>query len=669
MICPLRRNRCQVQATGRILLSFSLLSRDLPEIGVTNFRRYNFVIMSTFSTRQPATQNIPLQIVLALLAAVFFFFFFLAVGFGVYQVWFAGRVYPGVTMLGVDLGGLTPRQAEEKIADSFPYAQNGLIILQSAEKTWEYTPANLGLFLDPKASAENAFQTGRSGPLFNRLDQQVKAVGSGIILAPTYIFDQRLTASVLGQIAAQVNKQLIEADITLNGADVHVRTGETGQELDQTETLRSLQAMMESLQSGSIDLPIKITEPLVINPDEAANIARKILSAPLIISMPANQTDGLGPWVIDQETLAGMLAIVQVPEGERAKFQVELNNQFLLPYLNNLANKTNLLPKNTRFIFNDDDRRLEVIENAVIGRTLNVSSSLGAIQQKVAAGEHESTLVFDFQNPAVKDDATTDSLGIRELVWSETSYFYGSSAERVQNISAAASRFHGALIAPGEIYSMAKGLGNISLDNGFAEALIIYGGRTIKGIGGGVCQVSTTLFRAAFFAGFPVVERYPHAYRVSYYEKIAGNKINPQLAGLDATVFVPVVDFRFTNDTPYWLLMETYVNPEKSSITWKFYSTKDGREVTWNSTGPVNIVKAPEPLYRENAELEKGEINQVDWAADGADVTVDRTVLKNGQPYFQDKFNTHYLPWQSIFEYGPGTENIPTPSPDETPTP
>ena len=264
-----------------------------------------------------------------------------------------------------------------------------------------------------------------------------------------------------------------------------------------------------------------------------------------------------------------------------------------------------------------------------------------------------------------------NSLGIKELVRAETTYFYGSTAERVQNIRAAASRFHGLLVAPGETFSMAKGLGDISLDNGYAEALIIYGGRTIKGVGGGVCQVSTTLFRTAFFAGYPIVERHPHAYRVSYYEKVSGNHIEPTLAGMDATVYVPVVDFRFSNDTSNWLLMETYVNPEKSSITWKFYSTKDGREVKADFSGPTNIVEAPEPLYKENPELEEGEIKQVDWQSDGADVLVKRAVTKNGELYLKDEFNTHYQPWQAVFEYGPGTEGIPTPSTEEitTPTP
>ena len=167
----------------------------------------------------------------------------------------------------------------------------------------------------------------------------------------------------------------------------------------------------------------------------------------------------------------------------------------------------------------------------------------------------------------------------------------------MQNIKAASAKFHGLLVAPGETFSMASAMGDVSLDNGYAEALIIIGGQTIKGVGGGVCQVSTTLFRTVFFAGFPIVERYAHAYRVGYYEQTANGRDN-SLAGLDATVFVPMVDFKFVNDTPYWLLMETYVNGY--SLTWKFYSTSDGRTVDWNTTGPTNIVAAARPdLPRE----------------------------------------------------------------------
>jgi vancomycin resistance protein YoaR len=198
-------------------------------------------------------------------------------------------------------------------------------------------------------------------------------------------------------------------------------------------------------------------------------------------------------------------------------------------------------------------------------------------------------------------------------------------------------------------------MGDVSLENGFAEALIIYGGRTIKGVGGGVCQVSTTLFRAAFNAGFPIVERYSHAYRVSYYEQTASGAVDPRLAGLDATVYFPLVDLKFRNDSPYWILMETYMG--SGSLTWKFYSTKDGRSVTWETTGPTNVVSAPPPLFEENDELRKNEMKQIDWAANGADVTVTRTVWRDGAVLFQDQFTTKYQPWQAICQYGPDSKD------------
>jgi vancomycin resistance protein YoaR len=289
-----------------------------------------------------------------------------------------------------------------------------------------------------------------------------------------------------------------------------------------------------------------------------------------------------------------------------------------------------------------------------------------AIQEKLIAGEHEIPLQFTMTEPPVLDTTPGASIGVTELIHEESSYFYGSSSARVQNITQAASRFHGLLVAPGETFSMAKALGNISLDTGYTEALIIYGDQTIQGVGGGVCQVSTTLFRAAFFSGFPIVERHAHAYRVYYYEKVAGNSIDSSLAGLDATVYVPVVDFKFSNDTPYWLLMETYVNPSYSSITWKFYSTKDGRTVNWDTSGLQNVVDAPDPLYTENADLPMGEVKQVDWEADGADITVHRTVSRGDQVINQDTFSTHYEAWQAKYEYGPGTDGMP---PEPTPNP
>jgi vancomycin resistance protein YoaR len=166
-------------------------------------------------------------------------------------------------------------------------------------------------------------------------------------------------------------------------------------------------------------------------------------------------------------------------------------------------------------------------------------------------------------------------------------------------------------------------------------------------VGGGVCQVSTTALQAAFYAGYPIDERWPHGYRVGYYETGEG-------VGMDATVFAPIVDFRFTNDTPYHLLIETYTNREAATVTWKFYSTSDRRTVSKDGPYISNIVRHKGPLYEVNPDLRPGTRKQVDYAADGADVTVYRTVYREGLVLYQDTFTSHYLPWRAVYQVPPG---------------
>ncbi|MEA4907095.1 MAG: VanW family protein [Anaerolineaceae bacterium] len=605
------------------------------------------------------------QVLLALLLGFTAFFSITLVLVLGFQVLYLGRIYPGVSVAGVDVGGLSPDDAATRITREVHYPQTGRILLQGRDQSWMVSPSNVGLFLDPENSARQAFAVGRQDGLFQRLSDQYNTWYYGQTLPPTFLFDQRMAYSYLAGLAEQINQPVVETSITIEGTDVLVHPGQSGYRLDIPATLVTLSTQMQTLQDGVVSLSIVENQPAIVDVSEQAELARRILSQPLTLRMPDGQPDQQGPWSFSPEDLATMLTFERINQDDgSARYQVAIRTQTLRSYLANLAENTETAPENARFIFNDDTRQLDLLEPAVIGRSLDIEQSITAIQEKMVQGDHEIPLEFTFTPPPVTDEFTAEQLGITGLLHAETSYFYGSSADRIQNITIAAASFHGLLVAPGETFSMAKALGDISLDNGYAEALIILGGQTIQGVGGGVCQVSTTLFRTAFFSGFPIVERNAHAYRVSYYEKVAGNRVDAQLAGLDAAVFVPLVDFKFTNDTPYWLLMETYVNPSNSSITWKFYSSSDGRQVEWQSSGVQNIVEAPEPEYKEDPELASGEVRQVDWAADGADVTIDRTVLRDGAVYLKDTFQTHYQPWQAVYEYGPGTEGMP---PEPTP--
>ncbi len=606
--------------------------------------------------KRPLLDHILLSLVLGF---VTFFLFSGLFVFG-FEIVYAGRIYPGVRMSGVDLGGLSPAEAAEKINREITFSKTGRILLQDGDAAWVVPPQELGLFLDPGSSAALAFDYGRSGGLMTRLFDQYEGWSDGIDVAPALVFDQRLARQYLIQIAGQIDKPVVEANLGVQGTEVIVRSGEVGRTLDIDASLSAVSDQVQTLQDGLVPLVVNETPPVILDPSEQAEVVRQILSQPLVLTLPEGMSAEGAPFELSPAMLAGMLAIERVSDGEGETYKVAISSEMLIQYLGSLAPNLQTYAQNARFIFNDDTHQLDLLHNAVIGRQLNVQNTLTAIQAGLEKGEHTIQLAFDITNPQAMDTTTAADLGISEAVSVQTSYFYGSSAERVQNIQAAAKSFHGLLIAPGETFSMASQLTDISLDNGYAEALIIVGDQTILGIGGGVCQVSTTLFRTAFFGGFPVVERHAHAYRVYYYEKVYGNKVDQSLAGLDATVYVPLVDFKFTNDTPYWLLMETYVNPSTSSITWKFYSTSDGRTVEWDTTGPTNIVEPPEPIYKENPELSEGTIKQVDWEAKGAYVSVSRTVYRDGQVYFSDQFNTTYQPWRAIYEYGPGTE-IPTP--------
>jgi vancomycin resistance protein YoaR len=575
-----------------------------------------------------------------------------------FEIAYANRIYPNVYVNDIDLSGLSLEEAYSRLSEDIAYTYEGQIEITYQGQGWQATPLDLGYRVDLEVSAQQAYNVGRRRWLIPNLIEKGRAWFEGVQLSPVALYDERIAQNFINAIADEINVPVEEAALSLEGTEVIVQSGQVGRQVDVDRSLAAIAVALQAMENISVPLVVDETPPVILDASAQAELAHKILSEPLELVAPAVGEFEEENWTITPDSLANLLVISRSDHeiGEESTYEITLNESQFTLYLNGLVSRVKVEPVNTRFMFNDDTRELEVIKPAVIGRNLNIQSSLDHINEQLQAGEHTITLQFDTVTPEITDAVTGEELGIVELVEERTTYFYGSDAARVQNIETAAAQFHGLLIPPGATFSMAQALGNISLENGYAEALIIYGGQTIQGVGGGVCQVSTTLFRTAFFAGFPIVERHAHAYRVSYYEYDPGRIRNPQWAGFDATVYVPIVDLKFTNDTDHWLLMETYVYRGSEALTWKFYSTDDGRTVEWNTTGPRNIVDAPEPLYRENPDLQKGVIKQVDYAADGADINVTRTVYKGGSIHFSDSFFTHFRPWQEINEYGPGTD-------------
>jgi vancomycin resistance protein YoaR len=175
------------------------------------------------------------------------------------------------------------------------------------------------------------------------------------------------------------------------------------------------------------------------------------------------------------------------------------------------------------------------------------------------------------------------------------------------------------------------------------EGIIIWGNTTRADVGGGLCQVASTAFRAAFWAGLPIVERTPHAFRVGYYE--------PPL-GMDATIYSPSVDLKWLNDTEHYILIHTYVDSVNSTLTFRFYGTNPGRTVELDGPFESNPVSHGPDVFREDPTLPKGEKKQIEWAKDGLDVTLDRVIKKNGVEVRRDTIFSRYQPWQAVYLVG-----------------
>jgi vancomycin resistance protein YoaR len=415
------------------------------------------------------------------------------------------------------------------------------------------------------------------------------------------------------------------------------------------------------------EIPLQMTEypPDVLDASSQAEAARALLSQDFVISIAEPMVGDPGSWTLSPAMLADMLAFRKVTDSAGARYILALDENKLITLLQPLAEPLSRKVENARYQFDDSSGNLVLYGPSVRGRELNVAKSIEAIQVAVTQGAHGAALGFDFVEPEIGDDMTAAALGITGLLPGGNQYtsFKGSAEARIHNITLASETLNGVLVKPGETFSMGEHVGDVSLDTGYAEALIIMGNRTIKGAGGGVCQVSTTFFRTVFMTGFPIMERYAHAYRVGYYEN--GDGPVHLGAGFDATVSFPTVDFKFTNDSQYWILMETEVDRAAGRLYWRFYSTPDGRTVDYYSTGVTNETDPPDPKWEENTSLTE-DWKQVDWAVKGADVTVTRTVYRNNQVILQDRFATHYLPWGAVCQFNPDKY---TPSDEHAPCP
>ena len=256
------------------------------------------------------------------------------------------------------------------------------------------------------------------------------------------------------------------------------------------------------------------------------------------------------------------------------KQEYRINQQKITSYLENIAKEIDIAPTDARLSISNG--KIMEFSTAQRGRLLNIPESrvniISALTQnayssaKTPNGENVIELVIDEIEPKLALDKIND-LGINTLLGRGESNFTGSPNPRIHNIGVGAKIFNGVLLRPGQEFSFNQTLGTIDASSGYLPELVIKGGKVIPEYGGGLCQVSTTLFRAAVASGLAILERHPHSIPVRYY--------NPQ--GFDAAIYPGVSDLKFKNDTPAYVLIQSSISGSK--LYFEIYGTSDGRKV------------------------------------------------------------------------------------------
>jgi len=491
---------------------------------------------------------------------------------------FAGspsRIADGVRIAGIEVGGKTPRQAQWALEARANALASVPVTFRVGSRTWRLEPRRLGVRVDWDAAVDAVRRQGEGfGPLrgFKRLDMRFFGAD---VAPPTQIYDAALRYW-LDRIERAVDSPHREASIVLHGLTPAIVPSHTGRVLDRHAAAATIVRALAGLNREPVGLPISV-DRAKINAGDLTVAAAQVKTA---VSAPLHLVLGGTRWNLRPPRIARLL---ELPADGRRELQI--GGEGASAWFTALARRVDKPPVDADWAISSSGIR--VVPDRP-GHLLDVPHSATKLLQAALVTDPElrsATLVVEKVDA---ERSTTEATGMKisGLVASYQT-IYGGEANRIHNVQLVSHLVDDHAIAPGEVFSFNAATGARTAAKGFKEAPVIINGELQTGLGGGVCQVSTTVFNAAYEAGLPIVSRTNHALYISHY---------PQ--GRDATVNYPDVDLKFVNDTGHWLLLRTWVG--SSSLTVALYGTPGHRRIVSETrplvvAGPTPTKKVPDP--------------------------------------------------------------------------
>jgi vancomycin resistance protein YoaR len=539
---------------------------------------------------------------------------------------FRNAVLPGIAVASVDVGGLSPAEAQAKIETRLEPRLARPVRVNVGEGSFVVRPDRIWS-LDATATEERAYQAGRES-IQARLGALLAPFAFGRDVEP--VLDLRpAERRKLQTILDGATDRPVNATLEMDGTQVVVEPGRAGTAVDVDALLDSIRSVA-LLGAGGVSADVRTVQP-AITTDEARAIALQaetVVAAPVGIRFRHKRVGALDP-----AELAGLIRF----ERDAGTYRVALDDEGLRAALLPLVKARTKDPVDASFRV--VGTRVRVVR-ARAGTTLDTDRAQAAV---LAAALEPGVRIAPIALTKLPADFTTKeakALGIRRRLSTFTTDMGESSANRIWNVHLLGDYLDGTIVKAGQTFSYNKEVGPRTVERGFREGQMIFGGVLIPSIGGGVCQTATTVFNAAFEAGLPIRQRTNHSFYISHYP-----------LGRDATVSWGGPDLVFKNDLEHAILIK--VSYTDYTFTVSFYGTRQGREVVSKTSSPTNYTQ-PKLQYAVDPSAPRGSVTRTSGGGPGFDVNVHRKVFQDGKLLRQDDFFTRYVPQNPTAIYGPG---------------
>ncbi|NCP47056.1 hypothetical protein AUJ42_02090 [Candidatus Collierbacteria bacterium CG1_02_44_10] len=547
--------------------------------------------------------------------------------YGGFRLAFKKLIFPKVNIAGVDMAGMDKPTAL-KLLTSYFEGDPSKISLESEGKIISKL-TGIKVEHDLIWAVDQAMGVGRNGNILTQITEVSKVLLYGRTIDVPVSYDKDDILGLVEQISEKLNMKPTWPALRRENEKYRLVSGQNGIEVKQNDLIGEIIKQFSRPGDHVIQIPTNLVETK--ENGELVNIAIQSLERWSDNKLSIRFRDFERQLNVDEMSHLFGLINEQI---DNIKFE---------SLVSEIKPSVEVEPRDAVFVF--ENNKVNEFKPEVVGATIDIPQFKTNLAQALLSVEDKALEIpVILTYPKIKT-GDINNLGIKELIGTGKSTFFHSIPGRVFNVNLAASRINGTLVAPGEEFSFVWAVGDISRATGYQTAYIISQGRTILGDGGGVCQVSTTTFRAALDAGLPITERKAHAYRVGYYEQDSP-------PGIDATVYYPTADLKFLNDTGNYILIQETVDTKKLSMQVDIYGTSDGRKSIISKPRISNQAPPPATMYVDDPTLPLGTMKQIDWSAWGGKVVFNYSVERGGETIYEKTFVSNYQPWQAIYLKG-----------------